>query len=121
MTRLTDNIDDNHSLFIEEIRFNGELWGIESEDGWVVVDSQEFEETDVIPFWSDKEDAEAHCVEEWADYQVSKVEIEDFVQEWLPELDADGVLVGSNWNAELEGLEIEPLQLAEALAGVDAD
>ena len=121
MTRLTDNIDDNYSLFIEEIRFNGELWGIESEDGGVAVDSQEFEDTDVIPFWSDKEDAEAHCVEEWADYQISKVEIEDFVQEWLPELDNDGVLVGANWNAELEGLEIEPLQLAEALAGVDAD
>ncbi|OOV86575.1 DUF2750 domain-containing protein [Oceanospirillum linum] len=121
MTRLTDNIDDNYSLFIEEIRFNGELWGIESEDGWVVVDSQEFEDTDVIPFWSEKEDAEAHCVEEWADYQISKVEIESFVQEWLPELDSDGVLVGANWNTELDGLEVEPLQLAEALAGVDAD
>ncbi|WP_028305026.1 DUF2750 domain-containing protein [Oceanospirillum maris] len=121
MTRLTDSIDDNYSLFIEEIRFNGELWGIESEDGWVVVDSQEFENTDVIPFWSDKEDAAVHCVEEWADYQISKIEVEDFVQEWLPELDADGVLVGANWNAELEGVEVESLQLAEALAGADID
>ncbi|MBB1487113.1 DUF2750 domain-containing protein [Oceanospirillum sediminis] len=121
MTRLTDNLDDNHALFVEEIRFNGELWSLESDDGWVVVDSEEFEDTDVMPFWSDKDDAEAHCVGEWSDYQVSKIEIEEFVQEWLPELDEDGVLVGTNWNSELEGLEVEPKSLAENLAGADVD
>lgn len=116
MTRLTDNVQDNYALFIEEIKFNGELWSLESDEGWVVVDSQEFADAEVMPFWSDKEDALAHCIDEWADYQVGLVNIEDFVQDWLPELDKDGVLIGPNWTVNLEGLELEAVQVAEAIA-----
>ncbi len=60
-----------------------------------------------MPFWSAKEDAEHHNVEEWADFEVVEIPLDVFVEDWLITLDEDGVLVGTNWNAELDGKEIE--------------
>ena len=32
----------------------------------------------------------------------------------------DDVLIGPNWNADLEGQELEPIELAKALVELDA-
>ena len=37
------------------------------------------------------------------------------IDTWLAGMSEDGVLVGTNWDAELEGLEVEPSDLAEEL------
>ncbi|SUQ29186.1 Protein of uncharacterised function (DUF2750) [Vibrio vulnificus] len=58
-------------------------------------------------------DAMAHNVEEWADFEVLEIPLDIFVEDWLITLDEDGVLVGVNWNAQLEGKEIEPSELAK--------
>ncbi|PJY29198.1 DUF2750 domain-containing protein, partial [Escherichia coli] len=52
-------------------------------------------------------------VEEWADFEVVEIPLDVFVEDWLITLDEDGVLVGTNWNANLEGKELEPSQLAK--------
>ncbi|TOO05840.1 hypothetical protein CGH46_15785, partial [Vibrio parahaemolyticus] len=36
-----------------------------------------------------------------------------FVEDWLLTLAEDGVLVGTNWNDQLEGKEMEPQDLAK--------
>ncbi|TON50179.1 DUF2750 domain-containing protein, partial [Vibrio parahaemolyticus] len=60
-----------------------------------------------------KEDAEAHNVEEWADFTVLEIPLDIFVEDWLLTLAEDGVLVGTNWNDQLEGKEMEPQDLAK--------
>jgi hypothetical protein len=37
------------------------------------------------------------------------------VEDWLAGMDEDGILVGPNWNAELDGLEIEPIEILKQL------
>ena len=64
-------------------------------------------------FWSSKEDAELHNVEEWADFEVLEIPLDIFVEDWLITLDEDGVLVGINWNQTLDGKELEPSELAK--------
>ncbi|CAM4404012.1 DUF2750 domain-containing protein [Vibrio astriarenae] len=113
MTKLTDNIDANLELFISETKDTAKVWGLRNEDGWLAVDSTEFENSEVMPFWSNEADAKLHNVEEWADFEVLEIPLDIFVEDWLITLDEDGVLVGPNWNDKLEGKEVEPADMAK--------
>jgi len=39
--------------------------------------------------------------------------MEEFLDDWLPGMHADVLMVGVNWTADLEGQEMEPLDLLE--------
>ncbi|MFG0832057.1 DUF2750 domain-containing protein [Aeromonas bivalvium] len=120
MSKLTDNLDANFQLFIEEVRESGQLWGLRYGEDWVVCRSAEFEDADVMPLWSSEGDARLHCVDEWADYEPELIDLEEFLDIWIGDLDEDDVLVGPNWNGDLEGQELEPIELAKALVELDA-
>lgn len=113
MSKLTTDIQANLELFIKESKENNLVWGLRNEEGWLSCESTEFEDSEVMPFWSSKEDAERHNVEEWADFDVLEIPLDIFVEDWLITLDEDGVLVGTNWNATLDGKEVEPSELAK--------
>ncbi|ENH7112780.1 DUF2750 domain-containing protein [Vibrio fluvialis] len=113
MSKLTTDIQANLELFIKESQENNLVWGLRNEEGWLSCESTEFEDSEVMPFWSSKEDAQLHNVEEWADFEVLKIPLDIFVEDWLITLGEDGVLVGTNWNANLDGKEVEPSELAK--------
>ncbi|CZF83137.1 hypothetical protein RN22_07155 [Grimontia sp. AD028] len=114
MSKLTADVQANLMLFVEETKRTNVVWGLKNEEeGWLACDSSEFEESEVMPFWSSKEDAAQHNVDEWADFEITEIPLDVFVEDWLITLDEDGVLVGTNWNAELEGKEVEPSELAK--------
>ncbi|ELM6620515.1 DUF2750 domain-containing protein [Vibrio fluvialis] len=113
MSKLTTDIQANLELFIKESQENNLVWGLRNEEGWLSCESTEFEDSEVMPFWSSKEDAQLHNVEEWADFEVLEIPLDIFVEDWLITLGEDGVLVGINWNANLDGKELEPSELAK--------
>ncbi len=113
MSQLTSDIQSNLDLFIEQTKDTRLVWGLRNEEGWLAVDSTEFENSEVMPFWSSEEDAKLHNVEEWADFEVLEIPLDIFTEDWLLTLAEDGVLVGVNWNAQLEGKELEPSDLAK--------
>lgn len=114
MSKLTDNIEENLTLFVQETAQTQVVWGLKNEEeGWLSCDSTEFEESEVMPFWSSKADAEIHNIEEWSDFVVTEIPLDMFLEEWLKTLSEDGVLLGLNWNAALDGKELEPLEVAK--------
>jgi hypothetical protein len=113
---LTSDLEANCKRFIEHIQESGQVWSLKSDDGWVVVDSAEFEDSEVMPFWSDESYAQQHCVDQWANFKPTSISLEDFIDEWLTGMAEEGVLVGPNWNADLEGLELEPDEVLEQLS-----
>ncbi len=113
MSKLTADIQANLDLFIQESQETKLVWGLRNEEGWLACDSTEFEDSEVMPFWSSKEDAQLHNVEEWSDFEVLEIPLDIFVEDWLITLAEDGVLIGPNWNANLEGKEIEPAEMAK--------
>ena len=115
MTKLTDEPQDNHDLFVRRVMETGVVWGLRADDDWAVCESNEYEDQMVIPFWSDEADARIHCGDEWAEYAPSSIPLDDFAQDWLVGMDDDDVLVGTNWDAELTGMEVEPMDLAVQL------
>lgn len=114
MSKLTADLHANLMLFIEETSVSNVVWGLKNEaEGWLTCDSSEFEKSEVMPFWSAKADAQQHNCEEWADFKVEEIPLDVFVEDWLLTLAEDGVLIGINWNDQLEGKEIESAELAK--------
>lgn len=107
---------DRIQAFAEAVAESGEVWGLEHSEGWAVGSSEDDEDLVVMPFWSSEAGARACATEEWSDYRVSSIPVDDFLDKWLPGMHEDGYLVGLDWDPEMEGAEVEPEELAEALA-----
>ena len=110
---LSNSDTENFDRFIVEAIENGCVWSLQGPEGWALVGSEQHEGTDVMPFWSQEEFARVHCVEDWKDYEPVEIELEEFLEDWLTGMHEDVILVGINWDAELEGVEVEPLDLLE--------
>lgn len=111
----TDSEQD-YDTFITGILAGEQVWGLTDKQGnWAVCPSVSFEETDVLPFWSSRELAQALCIDEWKVYQPTAIPLEEFIIDWLPGMHEDDALVGPNWDADLEGLEVEPMDMAKEL------
>ena len=103
------------SAFAAQISSSKEVWGLKAVQGWALCSSIEFEETEVLPFFSNKEEASLLCSGDWDTYQPEAIPLKSFLEEWLPGMHEDNAMVGLNWNAELEGAEVEPADLAAAI------
>jgi hypothetical protein len=110
---LSDNDSENFDRFIVEAIENGCVWSLEGPDGWALCGSEQYENTDVMPFWSQEEFARIHCKEDWKEYKPVAIELVEFLEDWLTGMHEDVVLVGINWDSELEGTEMEPLDLLQ--------
>jgi hypothetical protein len=114
MHTLSDNLQENFDRLIVESLEAGCIWGLQDGNGnWALVTSSDHDDIDVIPFWSGKALAEALCNGDWDVYTPVAIEIEEFLDDWLPGMHSDVLLVGINWSVDLTGDEIEPLDLLE--------
>jgi hypothetical protein len=109
------------SSFINDTKEQQAFWALQdtaSED-WVVLDSINFEKTEVMPLWSTQALAKAHCIEEWANYTPAKITLADWLEFWVEDLLEDGVMVGINWQDDKDCLEIELAEFTQALAEIE--
>lgn len=106
----------SYDRFVQRVAETRIIWGLHSDaQGWANSPSSEEDDTDVILFWSDRDEAAAHCTEEWSAHVPVEIEFDDFIDAWLQGMDADGVLAGPNWDADFEGLEVTAKDLADRL------
>lgn len=107
--------DEKLDRFCARAAASGEVWVLTEGDDCAVVESEEYEEAEVMPFWSDREAAERAASGDWAQYSPGVVPLDEFLTDWLPRMDTDGYLIGPDWSDELEGDEIEPSELFRRL------
>jgi hypothetical protein len=106
---------ERYERFIKRVQKSQVVWGLKNKVGWAVAPSND-DDISVMVFWSDRAYAAQCAKEEWAEYHPTAIPLDKFVTIWLPGLDKDGMLVGTNWNAHLIGVEVTPLQLREELS-----
>ena len=109
------------ATFVDDVKTNQCLWGLQDEtgEGWVVCDSVEFENTDTMPLWSKESLASAHCTEEWESYKAIAIPVAEFLEYWVSDFNDDGVLVGINWQNNEDCPELDPIVLAKALVDIE--
>ena len=119
---MTDANDDIQT-FADICNESKLVWALKDPDtgDWVVCDSAEFDDTDAMPLWSTKANAEDFCIEEWAGFKPVSIELEEFMEYWVTDLNEDGVMVGLDWPADAEGgTEVDPIVLARAIADYES-
>jgi hypothetical protein len=121
---MADKTPDHSEVFkkfLEQVKPNQILWALQdkvSED-WVVLDSFNFEETDVMPLWSTEELAKAHCSEEWQGYSPAAITLADWLEFWIEDLSSDGVIVGINWPTDGGCLELDQDEFTQGLVEIE--
>lgn len=101
-----------HRKFVSDSVSTKKVWGLKVDDNWAVSKSADFEDAEVLVFWSDKNLADACATDDWEDYKSEEIDTAEFLTEWLPGMQEEGIAVGTNWSTELEGLEMDPISLA---------
>ena len=112
--------EEAHARFLADVIKEEHVWGLSTQDGFLACESDETEDRAVLPFWSGAEDAQA-AQPEVENSEVDSVELFDFLFRWLPGMDDDDVLVGTNWTVTLEGEEVEPLELQDEILDAMSD
>ena len=83
--------EERYKHFIKVVADWENVWGLYN-DGWAL-SGTDCGET-VFPVWPAKEYAELCAKNEWSEYEACSFSLEDFINEILPTLISDSVLVG---------------------------
>lgn len=115
--------EENHFRFVTRVAEYEEVWGLKTKQGgWAFCESNEDEDADVLLFWSDMAYARRAKELDFPEHEVASITLFDFLFRWLPGMCDDSVLAGTNWTADLCGLEVDPLeQQAEILHEMPAN
>ncbi len=105
-----------HAQFIKEIVETETVWVLEKEDGYATASSINFEDEDgepaeVLCFWSEKEFAMACSKDDWEGYVPVEIPLSDFIENWCIGMDNDLIMAGIDFDEELTGDEVDPLEL----------
>ncbi|WP_299821669.1 DUF2750 domain-containing protein [uncultured Pontibacter sp.] len=112
MTQSAADIEKSYKTFVKKIVDTNKVWGLAKDDTWATSSSAEFEDTEVILFWSDEAGAKACAEDDWAEYKPESITVVEFLENWCVGMYSDALLVGANWASDLSGKEVEPLEVA---------
>lgn len=113
-----------YQAFLATVGATGVVWGLRGGDGWAAAPGNEpaaGEDGDEAPrmclaFWSTRAGAAACAHAEWTGYVPAEIGVREFLEVWLAGMVEDGMLAGVEWDAQWNGVEIEPDELEAALA-----
>ncbi|QKG58758.1 DUF2750 domain-containing protein [Hymenobacter sp. BRD128] len=104
-------VEAKYQKFVERICVSETVWGLQSEAGWAVSESNDFEDTELLPFWSDRAYAAACAKNEWSTYIPTPIPLAEFLESWCVGIYNDGGLIATNMDVNMFGREVEPLEL----------
>ncbi|WP_306350393.1 DUF2750 domain-containing protein [Flavobacterium sp. '19STA2R22 D10 B1'] len=106
-------IDLRHQNFIKKICQTGIVYGLKSNSGFATSSSNDYEDAegnpvDVICFWSEEALAKACAKDSWDAYAPKEIALDEFIEEWCIGMYNDEILVGTEFDQNMFGYEIEP-------------
>ena len=93
------------------------LYGLFDEaEGWANCHAHDNADAkSVYLFWSEQKQAQKLQNQEWANYKITPIALELFLDSWLGGMQDQQVFAGVNWDENLFGLEIEAMVLKNSL------
>ena len=115
---LQDSIvtEKRHKRFIQTICESGIVYGLKSNEGFATSSSVHYEDDEgnpikIICFWAEKALAKSCIKDNWSKYNISEIQILDFIEIWCIGMEDDGLIVGTQFDQNMFGFEAEPLEL----------
>lgn len=114
---LMEEIDPRYIQFIQQTVQQRMVYTLQDEEGFLAqCPSEEHDDTIGEPvivecFWGNKNDAQMCQQDEWQNFQLVDLTLDEFMYDFLLDMDADTKLVGVAFDAQLYGIEVEPIEL----------
>lgn len=110
--------NDNFEEFIGELLAEGRIWILVDEEGDPVFADVEDEEA--LPVWTSEAEADSMCEDEWEACEPQGILLRDFIEDWAPALERDGVGIMFSLD-DFSGMGTPAKILADALHSVLGD
>lgn len=105
--------------FISEVRQNDLLWLLEAKPGLFAM-VEDGNENSYIPVWSNEADAVNNISDDWEEYSVTNMTIDEFVG-WMRELHEDEIGIAISTGNGGQMLPIPALSMKQLFVGADID
>lgn len=105
-----------YERFIKQVCETKSLYALESADGLATSSSHDYEDEDdnpipLICFWSES-DLATSCIQSgWQGFEIKRIGLADFLENWCVGMSGDGFLAGINFDGSMLGFEAEPNDL----------
>lgn len=96
-----------YKYFIKKVVDYEEVWGLYKE-GWAI--TEDSEGSKLVPFWPKSDFADLCTIEDWKDYKPSKINLDEFLNNWIPGMRKDGLKISVFWNND-DSIVVEPERL----------
>lgn len=109
------NAASHAAAFRRDIARTKQVWTIEDDEGFP---APKVGDRRSMPFWSTRSRVEKiiASVEAYKGFRPHEVSLAEFEDEWLEDLERDGLLVGVNWSGpDATGYDVEPADVREWL------
>lgn len=105
--------EGRYDYFVEKIVAGGEVWSLSSDQGWVVMSSDEGEEC--LPVWPHEDFAAQWASGEWADCAPAAIGLDAWIERWTPGMEKDGTLLAIFPDEHSEGTIVTPGELLQSI------
>lgn len=109
--------DPAYQQFVQQIVAAGQVFALQDDlDDYAECPSEMYDDElgeaiSVYCFWENETAAQVCRSEEWQDYRVVAIDLEEFMTEILMDMNEDERLVGVAFDSQLFGTEVEPIEL----------
>ena len=105
-----------HLRFVKTVSDSEIVYGLKSKNGYATSSSTQYEDDvgkpiGMICFWAEKVRAKSCAKDEWRKYKVTEISLAEFMENWCVGMSNDGLLIGTQFDQNLLGHEVEPLDL----------
>ena len=109
-------LKNRHLKFLQTVSDSEIVYGLKSKNGYATSSSTEYEDNHgepirIICFWSKEVQAKSCAKNEWRAYKVTEIPLAEFIENWYIGMVNDELLAGTEFDQNLYGYEIEPLDL----------
>ncbi len=109
-------LKNRHLKFVKTVSESEIVYGLKSKNGFATSNSTQYEDDngnpiEMMSFWAEKVRAKSCAKDEWEKYKVTEIPLTEFIENWCIGMANDGLLIGTQFDQNLFGYEIEPLDL----------
>lgn len=109
-------IEKRHERFVKNVCESGIVYALRDKEGFATSSSNNYVNEDeeaigIICFWSEKALAKSCIKEEWSKYEITEIQLVEFIENWCIGMDHDGLIIGTEFDQKMFGFEAEPLAL----------
>jgi len=80
---------ERYSHLVRQVADFQAVWGLRSPDGWVSMGDDAGGRS--FPIWPHERYAQVFVAGDWSDAKPTAIELDDWIENWLPNMEADGV------------------------------